>query len=448
MRRTSIEDVVVGRSASFFILLFSLGTQLLFSGESSADEASPEWSPRLKAWTSQVFNTVAGQPSRFAQNSLSLNPIATVQYGRLGGTSDVRLDAFANSRMDHPGTYRNEFLVREFYGEYSDGATTLRLGQQIVPWGKSDGVNPTDYFTAKDFVYLTPIDEQRRLGGLTASLRQVIGASDSPWVLDAVVMASTPKQRYLIPSDLEARAGVPILREPRTMSLDFDRPAVGARVSYLGSDVDVSVSMFDGYSVWPQFDVVGIGGAATLVPRYVRARAVGTDGSFGIGQDWVVRWESAYWWTDQRAATVGERVFVPPRLESVVGVERPLWTDVRMQVQILHRYFFGWDSRVLSDPLAPLQEFNRTLLNAQDPSVLGATVRLSWDDPESGWGADAMMYGYFTAQNFLLRPSVYHRLTDQVKVSVIADLYRGAPNQPLGALRPLSSVGVHGEFSL
>jgi hypothetical protein len=40
----------------------------------------------------------------------------------------------------------------------------LRIGEQIIAWGRADGINPTDNLTPRDFVVLLPPEEDQRFG--------------------------------------------------------------------------------------------------------------------------------------------------------------------------------------------------------------------------------------------------------------------------------------------
>jgi len=76
--------------------------------------------------------------------------------------------------------------LREGYVSYSKIGFDLKVGKQIIPWGKSDAFNPTDYHTAKNFQFLNPDDEVRRQGSgsLLASITPDEGSS--PWNLTGV----------------------------------------------------------------------------------------------------------------------------------------------------------------------------------------------------------------------------------------------------------------------
>src|SRR4051812_16495442 len=57
-----------------------------------------------------------------------------------------------------------ETELREGYVTTSYRSFDLKLGRQIIAWGRADGVNPTGNLVAEDLTLLTPDDADRRLG--------------------------------------------------------------------------------------------------------------------------------------------------------------------------------------------------------------------------------------------------------------------------------------------
>jgi len=70
--------------------------------------------------------------------------------------------------------------LREGYVGYNRSGFELIAGKIIIPWGKSDVVNPTDFLTAKDYSFFNPDEEVKRLGAIGVSLTWTPGKGDSP----------------------------------------------------------------------------------------------------------------------------------------------------------------------------------------------------------------------------------------------------------------------------
>jgi hypothetical protein len=58
--------------------------------------------------------------------------------------------------------------VREAYVNAYLGPLDLRLGKQIIVWGRADLLNPTSNLTPVDFHSRSPIEDDRRIGNLGA----------------------------------------------------------------------------------------------------------------------------------------------------------------------------------------------------------------------------------------------------------------------------------------
>ena len=66
--------------------------------------------------------------------------------------------------QDHPSAHSANIRVREGYLAYDTSALSVRLGRQIVAWGRADRINPTDVLSPKDFTLLSYDDEGQRTG--------------------------------------------------------------------------------------------------------------------------------------------------------------------------------------------------------------------------------------------------------------------------------------------
>ncbi len=77
-------------------------------------------------------------------------------------------DAFAEARVRYglqgDGTQATVLDVREAYVNAYAGPLSLRLGQQIVVWGRADALNPTSNLTPVDFRIRSPLEDDLRAG--------------------------------------------------------------------------------------------------------------------------------------------------------------------------------------------------------------------------------------------------------------------------------------------
>lgn len=345
--------------------------------------------------------------------------------------------------MEYPKTVRGTLKLREGYVSYSNQSLEAKLGQQIIPWGKSDGVNPTDYFTAKDYTVYNPDDEVRRQGAPGASLSYTPSEGASPLNFTAVVQGNYPRARLLIP-DSSIPTGINFEKYPSDRFLvSANTTEFGFKIAYLKSDYDFSVSAFRGFAQMPHYEFNG----TKIYSVNSRETAFGGDASFTAG-DYIIRFESAFHFPDDGKNTDMRYGLVEPwHWDSVVGAERPLWTDFRLQLQVLYRYHFYYQSPDSYHFVLPLVtglqrsigKANALMLNYLERGTPGATFRFGYQPENGDFSADLFFMGYFGSKNdFALRPQVGYKAMEGLKLALGADIYGGAENRPLGSLKHFS----------
>lgn len=341
--------------------------------------------------------------------------------------------------------------VREGFGAYAHQGWELRAGRQIIPWGKSDVLNPTDFLTAKDYTFLNPDDETRRIGATSFLVGFTPGEGGSPLNLTAVWTPVGPQSELLIaPSSIPAGVTLATTQSPARTVINSE---VALKAAYLGSGWDASMSAFRGFSHMPEFEVTALSLAGTtLTPVFRRVRALGADGSVNSG-DWVLRLETSYSWLERGAA--GIPASQPDHWDTVLGAERPLWDDFRLQLQLLYRLN---PSHVPSDQATGSNALetqarrgvaasNALILGYQDRSRPGYSLRFSYAKENSGVEAELFSLGNFIGGDYLLRPKLSYLFTDSLRGTVGTDYYGGPDDRPLGSLKFYNSVFVEAKYT-
>src|ERR1700681_4955691 len=167
---------------------------------------------------------------------------------KLNGTLDARADTqrqvnrYARLDLDDRTIQRPALSLRELSATIHKGKVTAQLGRQIIRWGKTDILTPTDRFAPKD--YLSSIVDSDFLG-VTAVRLTIAGASDS---LDAIYQpwftpSRTPliNQRWtVLPPQL---GGVNIVDAGARYP---GRGQYGLRWNHVGSGYEYALAYFDG----------------------------------------------------------------------------------------------------------------------------------------------------------------------------------------------------------
>lgn len=356
--------------------------------------------------------------------------------------------------LNHPHETSARARLREGYLSYTTDETVLRAGQQIIPWGKSDGINPTDYFTAKDFTLFNPDDEVKRMGAPGVSWNFTPDGGASPFNIQAVFQAYYPQTRLLIP-DQVIPTGVAFSKYPNTPeAFSSNSMEFGFKVSYLKSNYDFSFSYFQGYSRFSQY--VYESAANRIAPINPRESAVGGDASFTFAE-YVVRIESALILPENGTDTdVLFGLVEPSHWDTVAGVERTFNDDFRVQVQGMIRHHLYYrdpnayigGSALVNTLQRAIGRANALILNYQQQTNLGATFRVGYANSSSNWTVDLFWVGYFSnGQDYLVRPQIGYKPMDNVRLVAGADLYGGQAERPLGALKDRSVGFFEAKYS-
>ena len=96
-------------------------------------------------------------------------------YGELSMAVKTRRetygDGYAEARLRYglqAGQQQNFAELREAYANAYLGPLNLRLGKQIIVWGRADALNPTNNLMPFDIRVRSPIEDDRRLGNVAA----------------------------------------------------------------------------------------------------------------------------------------------------------------------------------------------------------------------------------------------------------------------------------------
>ena len=313
--------------------------------------------------------------------------------------------------------------LREAYVAASFGALDLRLGRQILAWGRADGVNPTGNLAAEDLTLLTPDDADRRLGATSAVASYYVGGIS----VSALWLPEFRGHRFPLPP----AAGLSFVRE----SPQWPGDQWAVRVERTGGSVDWSASLFQGLDLLPDLQPSAMPGQIAL--RHHRIRVVGADAATTVGR-FGLRAEGAYVHTEDGA---GKDPFTKnPFVFLVVGGDRTYDGRLNVNVQYLLRVVTHF--RETTDDVAPDARAiaaQQAVLSSQTRRVQhGASMRASvkWlhETLETEWAAIA----YAAPRGIAMRPKVSFAVTDRVTVVGGAELYRGSDASIFRLLRPNS----------
>jgi len=302
----------------------------------------------------------------------------------------------------------------------------LRLGNQIVAWGRADGINPTDNLTPHDYVVLLPLEEDQRFGTTAAKLDVYL----SPQL--TLTAFATP---FFQPSKFPLPPGESLIEtRPADTASNGE---VALKLNRTGGDIDWSVSYFHGNSLLP--NVAQNASANEL--RYDHVDVVGADVARNFGR-FGLRSEIAYSRpadTDNADPNVGN-----PRLFWVGGIDRTLLENLNINLQVFARWMPQYVSptnltNIANRNVATLN----SIIDAQEASISrGLTFRVS-----DKWFNDTLEAEILAVINsdrgdYFARPLLTYTFTDHVKGLLGGDLYRGGGDTSYGIFRSTSGAFV------
>lgn len=271
---------------------------------------------------------------------------ARIRYGDLGGPRQVALD------------------LREAYVNLYFGPLDLRLGQQIVVWGRADAVNPTNNITPIDLRVRSPQEDDRRMGNVGA--RAFLNFS--PLRLEGIWMP------VYVPSELP-NVGMPsyvTLTSPNIPNAKLRNGLEAGRIHLEFAAFEMSASYLHGYAPLPGLSLrdftVGPDYRVNITRTPYEQHVFGFDFSTVIANWLGVRGEAAY----RSPVQWRDRVNAPrPDLQYVGGLDHT-FGSLSVIAQYIGRYTFDW--ALENSPEPQLDPMMLAGLSSPVPTLLGQTI--------------------------------------------------------------------------
>jgi hypothetical protein len=314
--------------------------------------------------------------------------------------------------------------VREAWGGISPGPFDIKLGRQVISWGRADAINPTNNITPKDETVLSSEYDDTRLGNellqVKAKIKQL--SIQGIWV-------PCYRSDVLPLSGAKMPAGI-VIADPVYPDVRFSNGGYALRLEYNGQSMDGSVSYFNGYATLPGFDFLLGQTGLSLLPKAYRMQAAGADFSTAIGS-FGLRGEAAvkYPYDDYN-----KNVYVPnPFAQYVLGLDKSIG-DWSILVQYSGLYVIEY-KRIAdpvydpTNPMAPLlyasalasaeiRNMNRLFTGTANEVSHSLMGTIQWNTLyETLHLKIAGMYD-FTTNDYVVNPSASYDIADAISLAV------------------------------
>ncbi len=204
---------------------------------------------------------------------------------------DKAVNIFSEFRLRGGNEYGSNFLkpaLRELYADVWLGKLDLRIGHQIIAWGRADGLNPTDNLTPKNYFVRSPEPDDVRMGNYLFRARYQVNEQirlEGIWV---------PFYRYSVYRfDLFDMPDFVKFNDRGNLAWEKSGGNIGMKTEFMLGRIDGSLSWFRGFDPQPGIDLDHLGMQMTgdieldLIARAFRQNIIGADfattaGNYGV----------------------------------------------------------------------------------------------------------------------------------------------------------------------
>jgi len=361
-----------------------------------------------------------------------------------------------------------DYDLREAYVELFLGPVDLRVGHQIIAWGRADGFNPTNNLTPQDMSIRSADEDDVRLGNF--ALRSTLNLEPTRLELVWVpVYAPARFPDFSLPGPIG-------FADPEYPDADFEHGIYAARLNVELSFIDFSVSYLFGYSTFPGLELAELMMDPTDVESSgvsVRFRAyqqhvAGLDFAASVSDWFGIRGEAALRWPEEYE----DLAHVPrPDLQWVLGVDRE-FGDLSIIAQYIGRYVVDFEAGVETPLLGYVDRLAAGGLTALSPDeqidlvmngetyahqevrakalmIAGQTeehqhslmARVAYKFLQETLTLELMGLYNISSEEYLLRPKLTYALTDGLNFIAGGQIFGGPDGTLYGMVDEIQSAG-------
>ena len=220
---------------------------------------------------------------------------------------------------------RDRNRLREAYVDLRLKRWDVRIGKQIIAWGRADRINPTDNLTPRDFTLLVPEEDDNRFGSSAVRTKLALGSNTRCMQSGCRISVRTTircQYRRVSPSRKILLGGAD------NFAIKFEQS--GGRCRLVGV-LFLRLRSGAGLALQDQRPARLSGSSkASQVSKCLGMDGATTAGLYGV------RWELAYTRTKDRDGDDPE--IKNPFFYGVLGVERMFLDNLNVNVQLYSRY--------------------------------------------------------------------------------------------------------------
>ncbi len=349
-------------------------------------------------------------------------------------------DAYSELRFRSKNNSKNSissFALREAYVNAYLRAFDLRIGQQIVQWGKADGYNPTNVITPLDLLVFSPDEDDRRISNFL--IRSYYNWSvlhlEAIWV-PIYGSSVLPFSKVELPEGVQ-------LSEPDYPDEAIEHSAIALKLHYEGASLDGTLSYFNGFLPMPGLSARTENSKLNIFPTAYRIQMIGADFSTTVGA-YGLRSEFAY-----REPYEEENTWqsIPKRqIEYILGLDRE-FGNFSLIIQYIGKYVFDYKDLTKAHQTSPefakykIALWNRLLSGQLKEWTHAISFRPAWKLYHETLSLELLGQINLSTEETFLKPKLSYDITDDLTLSAGAQIYHGPDDTLFGLLDECNSAG-------
>jgi hypothetical protein len=347
---------------------------------------------------------------------------------------------FADTRLRKGiffGESMQELQIKELYGAFKNDKLSCTLGYQIVRKGRTDGFNPTDNLSPKNYFFLSADPDDQLLPNfmLRVSHHPVPEISIEAAIIPFYKPSVYRYDLFEMGNNVSFEEGIFPAYNFKNMSwsaaIDFEYPAFGG-----------SLSWFRGYNPFHGFDVKNIDwstGSPLIINAPVAYQKTSWGADFAIPVDnFIIRGEGAYNTTENEA----NKMYIPKTdLAYVLGLETNI-AEFTVIAQYIGKFVPDFQDLVMpvfTDPMNPLAQmqyvndvidyenrmFNRRIFYQEKAANHALALTLNRSFGYDVWKAECTVYYNISSEEWLIRPELTVNINDGTSLSMGGNYMKG-----------------------
>jgi len=373
----------------------------------------------------------AWSSNRSLDNTEAVFPATVALKSKVNLADDIHV--FADGRVGHSEYFadKNKYAVaREFYLDYTFENADIRIGKQIIAWGRADRINPTDSLTSRDYRWLAPEEEDARFGN--TGIRYTHHLSD--YTLTSVWLPQMRTSR--IPLNPQYVSQVSIQQPEKLDNFAF-------KFDHIGEGFDASLSFYSGIDTMPTLEINSENSTPfALLNR--RIQRYGSDFAYGFGS-YTLRGEFAYTQTGKDKQEFSGKKY--DYFQGVIGLEKQFSNNLNVIVQTVYQSAFSWRGFASQSQQQQLTVFQQIINQQPAENYFGIAYHVSKKLLNDDLELEFSGLGLSQNQGFLMRPRMRYQVNDESSVVLGGDYYNGSDDSIFGRLRDNKTVFLEANYN-